>query len=201
LVRKGIGKLNIFDEDTVELSNLNRQKFYKKDLYKYKAVQLARNLSQEGIIATQINGYPFTFQDAIALNESDLSCDVVVCGVDNNQTRVFVSEFYYKLGIPVVFTAVNELGNAGYVFVQEKGKACFGCFRPNAINDEKMPCPGSPAIKDILKVVGGVVLYAVDSLFMDRLRVWNYKEIFLDGTIPEFCATINRKKDCKLCNY
>jgi molybdopterin/thiamine biosynthesis adenylyltransferase len=200
LVRKGIGNLNIFDGDTVELSNLNRQKFYKKDLYKYKAVQLAKNLSKEGISATKINGFPHTLQEAIACNEYDLSCHVAVCGVDNNQSRVFAAELYYRLGIPVIFTAVNEEGNAGYVFVQEKGKACFGCFRPNAIDDKQTPCPGSPAIKDILKVVAGIVLYAVDSLFMERLRVWNYKEIFLDGTIPEFCTIIERKHDCKLCN-
>ena len=36
LVRKGLGFLNIFDEDTVELSNLNRQRFYEKDLGKNK---------------------------------------------------------------------------------------------------------------------------------------------------------------------
>lgn len=200
LVRKGVGSLSIFDDDTVELSNLNRQRFYKKDLYKNKAVQLAQNLVHDGIGDTRLNGFPWKFQDAAGFDSHDIGCDVAVCGVDNDAARVFVSDYYYRRNIPVIFTAVNELGNAGYVYVQEPGKACFGCFRPDAINDGKNPCPGTPAIKDILKVVGGIVLYAVDTLFMDRMRVWNYKEMFLDGTIPEFCSTVERKKGCSICD-
>ncbi|MFC1893599.1 ThiF family adenylyltransferase [Chloroflexota bacterium] len=43
LVRKGLGTLTIYDGDTVDLSNLHRQLFYKEDLYKRKAIQLAKN--------------------------------------------------------------------------------------------------------------------------------------------------------------
>ena len=32
LVRKGIGALTILDDDVVEVSNLNRQRFYSKDI-------------------------------------------------------------------------------------------------------------------------------------------------------------------------
>lgn len=199
LIRKAYGTVNLFDADTVELSNLNRQKFHEKDLYKNKAVQLAKNILKEGIGSTRIGAYPFTFQEAVCINSYDISCDVAVCGVDNNETRAYVAQYYHTFGIPVVFTAVNEQGNAGYVFVQEPGKGCFGCFRPDAIDDKKSPCPGTPAIIDILKVVAGIVLYAVDSLLMDRLRVWNYREVFLDGTIPEFCTVIEKRNGCKLC--
>ena len=48
LTRKGIGELVILDSDVVEPSNLSRQKFYKSDLYKNKAIRLARNLAKEG---------------------------------------------------------------------------------------------------------------------------------------------------------
>ena len=42
LVRKGVGKLIIYDHDTIELSNLNRQHFFKQDIGKNKGVtQLA----------------------------------------------------------------------------------------------------------------------------------------------------------------
>src|SRR3989338_3423808 len=41
LVRKGAGKINIFDADVVEPSNLNRQFFFKENLYKNKAISLA----------------------------------------------------------------------------------------------------------------------------------------------------------------
>src|SRR5215469_14867227 len=36
LVRKGIGKITLLDDDVVEASNLNRQRFYPKDIGKNK---------------------------------------------------------------------------------------------------------------------------------------------------------------------
>jgi molybdopterin/thiamine biosynthesis adenylyltransferase len=200
LVRKGIGDLTIIDHDKVELTNLNRQRFSKRDIGKYKVKQLTKKLSKEGFFSTTITGIPLKFEEAVEKGVN-LACDVAICGVDSDPSRVFISKYYSKLGIPVIFTAVSESASNGYVFAQENEKACFGCFMPDALSgDKENPCPGSPSLKDILKVVSGVVLYVVDSLFMERLRVWNYKEIFLDGTIPEFCTKIDRKQDCKLCN-
>jgi hypothetical protein len=36
------------------------------------------------------------------------------------------------------------------------------------INDDCFPRPGTPAIADILLAVGSLVVYAVDTLFIDR---------------------------------
>src|SRR2546425_13202302 len=47
LVRKGIGALTVVDDDIVEPSNLNRQRFYYKDLGHNKAFALAENLVTE----------------------------------------------------------------------------------------------------------------------------------------------------------
>ena len=44
LVRKGIGRIALLDDDVVEASNLNRQRFYERDLGKNKAFALAENL-------------------------------------------------------------------------------------------------------------------------------------------------------------
>lgn len=198
LLRKGVRCLKIFDGDVVELSNLNRQKFYEEDLYQSKAIRLAKNLAQEAVKNSIIRGYPMSFQRAMETG-MDVFGDVATCGVDNNETRVYVSRYYYQKDTPVVFTAVSRDANHGYVFVQEPGKACFGCLFPYAINDDRQPCPKTPAVKDILKVVAGMVLYAVDTLVMDRKRNWNYKEVFLASFVPDRAYTLERKEDCRLC--
>lgn len=197
LARKGVGCLKIFDHDTVELSNLNRQRFFQEDLYKNKAECLARNLTREAIASSTIIGYPLSFQDALE-EGIDVSADIAVCGVDNNEARVEASGYFYK-NTPVIFLAVSQDAEHGYVFVQEPGKACFACLFPNSVNDlSQHPC--SPAITDILRVVAGVALYAMDSLIMNRKRVWNYKEIFLSGQIPDRTASVGRKEDCPICS-
>jgi molybdopterin/thiamine biosynthesis adenylyltransferase len=201
LVRKGVGRLVLFDHDYVEPSNLNRQKFNKSDLDKPKAHRLALNLSKEGFCGTVIEGYSLCFEDALQQGV-DMTGHVsaVVCAVDNNPCRVAVSRYFREQNIPVIFTAVSEAADHGYVFCQEPGKACFGCLFPSAITDESYPCPGTPAVKDILKVVGGIVSYAVDSLLMDRLRTWGFKTVYLDGTVPGNDWIVPRRQDCKLCH-
>lgn len=198
LARKGVGSLKIFDHDRVELSNLNRQRFFARDLGESKAVALVRNLKQEAIGQTLLIGHPLSFEDALRTG-ADAGCHVGVCGVDNNRTRIFASQHFAKLKLPLVILGVSNDGSHGYVFVQEPGRACFGCAFPNVVENLRDPCPGTPAIKDILKVVGGIALYAVDSLLMKRPRYWNYRQEFLDGSIPERCLTLERRADCKVC--
>jgi molybdopterin/thiamine biosynthesis adenylyltransferase len=200
LTRKGIGELVILDPDVVEPSNLSRQKFYKSDLYKNKAIRLARNLAKEGFSPTRLQGIALSFQDAVDAG-FDLLGNVAICGVDNNPTRVFASRFYRERNIPVIFTAVSAQADHGYVFIQtgKKDDPCFGCLFPKSVNDDTYPCPGTPAVLDILKTVAGIVTYAVDSLIMKRLRIWGYKDIFLDGTIPGADSVIERRINCKLC--
>ena len=41
------------------------------------------------------------------------------------------------------------------------------------------------AFGDILKVIGGLALYAVDSLLMERPRNWNLRYVFLAGFIED----------------
>src|ERR1041385_5314873 len=107
LARKGIGQLTLLDDDFVEVSNLNRQRFYIKDVGRNKALALAENLLPECIAETEICGYPFRFQEAVACG-LDLGCDVAICGVDNNPARVAVSRYFKTMLTPVVFTAVSR---------------------------------------------------------------------------------------------
>jgi adenylyltransferase/sulfurtransferase len=198
LVRKGVGELVILDHDVVEPSNLNRQLFYAADLKKNKAFCLAKNLSREGFFDTRITGYGMKFEDAVEQG-IDLTGSVAIVGVDNTQGRIATSAYYQRHHMPVIFTAVDEAANHGYVFVQEPGKACFACLFPNSVDDKTFPCPGTPAVKDILKVVGGIVLYAVDTVLMERRRRWDFKSVYLDGSIPGSDWQVERCDDCKLC--
>src|ERR1051326_6546052 len=127
LVRKGIGGITLLDPDIVEPSNLNRQRFYTKDIGRNKAIALAENLLPECIAETEIVGIPLRLEEAIA-RRIDLSCDLAVCGVDNNPARVAASRFFRTRRIPVIFTAVSVSGDHGYVFVQERDGACIGCL-------------------------------------------------------------------------
>ena len=198
LARKGIGRIILLDDDIVEPSNLNRQRFYIKDIGRKKALALGRNLQPECIVATEIRGYAFRFQEAIARG-IDLSCDVAICGVDNNPARVAASRFFREQGNPVIFTAVSRDGDHGYAFVQEKDGPCLACMFPDIVNDDRYPCPGTPAIADILQAVGALAIYAVDTVLMSRPRSWNYRSISLaDGRADGSCM-VPVRDSCAMC--
>jgi molybdopterin/thiamine biosynthesis adenylyltransferase len=200
LVRKGVGGITLVDDDFVETSNLNRQRFYIKDVGRNKAVALAENLLPECIVETVIHGIPFRLQEAIA-RELDLSCDVAICGVDNNPARISASQYFRACGIPVIFTAVSLNGDYGYVFVQDKTGPCIACMFPDMINDDRFPCPGTPAIADILQAVGALTVYAVDTLLMDRPRTWNYRCVSLSDCTLDGGSMVPARTGCPLHEY
>jgi molybdopterin/thiamine biosynthesis adenylyltransferase len=198
LARKGIGSVTLLDDDIVEPSNLNRQRFYARDLGKHKALALARNLLPECIAATKICGYAFRLEEAVERGV-DLACDVAVCGVDNNPARVFASRHFRNAGVPVIFTAVSTNGDHGYVFVQDRDGPCIACLFPDMVNDDRYPCPGTPAIADILQAVGALAVYAIDTLLMPRPRSWNYRRISLSDGQQDGASLILARRPCPIC--
>jgi len=199
LVRKGVGALAIYDHDAVEISNLNRQRFYPKDIGNNKAIALAENLEPECIAATDLRGYALRFEEAVA-GGLDLSCDVVVCGVDNDLARVAASRYFRRQRVPVIITAVSSDGDHGYVFVQEREGACLGCLFPDIAHEDRHPCPGTPAIADILQAVGSLTTYAVDTLLMDRPRKWTYRTISLSDGALDGAFFAPTRNECRVCS-
>ena len=204
LARKGVGRILLCDADTAEPSNLNRQKFYKRDLWKNKALRLARNLARESFLGSTVSGVSLNFMEAV---EAGLigPFDCIICGIDDELAREEIAEFALTSGIPLIMTAVSGDGDGGYVHVQKPGGACWGCAFPRRqklradLSSYRAPCPGSPAIKDILMLVGGAVIYALDALFMDRPISWNYREFHLAGFMPDRVLSIERRPECQLC--
>lgn len=199
LVRKGIGRITLLDDDVVELSNLNRQRFYIKDIGKNKAIALAGNLQPECIVATDIRGYAWRLEEAID-RQIDLTCDVVICGVDNNPARVATSRFFRSKNIPVIFSAVSRDADHGYVFVQDKDGPCIACIFPDMVNDDRFPCPGTAAIADILQAVGSLAIYSVDTLLMKRPRTWNYRRVSMSDASLDGSSIVSQREACELCN-
>ena len=200
LARKGIGGLTILDDDVVEPSNLNRQRFYSKDLGRNKAYALIENLLPECVRTTLLTAYPLLLEEAID-SGIDLGCDVVICGVDNNPARVVASRYFRNLKIPVIYTAVSVDADHGYVFVQEATGPCFGCLFPDAVDSRSYPCPATPAIADILQLVGALTVYAIDSSLMGRTRQWNYRIMYLSDAKWDVGTVVDSRGDCSLTRH
>jgi len=198
LVRKGIGHLTICDHDRVEVTNLARQQFYPEDVGKPKALALAKNLARQATSRTLIEGHAHAFQELLAAGVP-LSGHIAVVGVDNNATRIAAAEYYFARHTPVIFLGVDRQAARGYVFVQtsQPTDPCFQCLYPDAAHDQRLlGCAGASI--EILKIMAGIALYAIDSLLMARPRPWNYKAVFLNQA-GDGQQLIAQRAVCTLC--
>jgi len=200
MVRKGLGALDGWDDDLVETKNLTRQLFSRYDITQFKAVALARQLARDALFPTEIRALPLRFQEIVAGDFALPRYSLIICGVDNNPTRRAVTVFALRRRIPVIYAAVSHDGNSLYVMVQEAkpGAACWGCAFPNYVNDDAYPC-NLPGIIDVLQVVSGLIVYAVDTVLCGRPRDWNVRHVYLDGAIPERTRSLARRPGCALC--
>lgn len=161
LVRKGVGSLEIYDRDTVSLSNLNRQFFFLWQIGKSKSRSLVANLLSHAIVGTRMKGHACHFDDALA-REEEPEADLVVCGVDNNKARLAVSDYCERKAIPCIHIAVDAVAESCSVFVQKTEGPSFREAFPDADPNRIMPCR-VPSAKDPIKVAVGLALYAIDS--------------------------------------
>jgi len=200
LIRKGLARLDVCDDDCVETKNLTRQLFDRNAIGQFKAIALARQLARDALFPAEIRGLPLRFQEILQSSDPLPRYDFVVCGVDNNATRRAAAVFGLRHKVPVILAAVSHDGNALYVMVQQSkpDTACWGCAFPQYLNDLTFPC-GLPGIVDILQVVAGVIVYAVDTILGARHREWNVRHFYLDAGMPERVLTLPHRPGCALC--
>jgi len=106
LARMGVGELNIIDNDSFDMSNLNRQLMSSIDcLGKSKS-----EVTKEKI--RLVNPYVKVNAFNEELNEKNLdriigNCDIAIDGLDNLVTRVLISRYTKKKEIPFIHGAVH----------------------------------------------------------------------------------------------
>jgi molybdopterin/thiamine biosynthesis adenylyltransferase len=198
LVRKGVGVLKILDFDTVDLSNLSRQFFLICDVGSPKAWALARNLQPHGAMGTRILAWNLSFENALGYGV-DLSCDVAISAVDDGDTRSAIARFAREQRVPAIIGAASEQADYANLFIQEVRGTCYWCGFPGASSEGRTPCPGSPAIKDLFMQLGGLAVYAVDTLFMERPRAWNLHSLCPADATFTMSARVEPRPDCPVC--
>jgi sulfur-carrier protein adenylyltransferase/sulfurtransferase len=126
LAAAGVGKIGIIDDDTVDVSNLQRQVLYKtKSVGKLKVSQAKKSLiklNSNVIIETFTS--KFNANNAIDLCES---YDVVVDATDDLKTRFLINDACCATNKPLVYGSVYKFEGQVAVF-NYRGSATYRCL-------------------------------------------------------------------------
>lgn len=195
LAAAGVGTIRIIDQDTVDISNLNRQILHwdrdvdrgKVDSAFEKLSELNPNIAVEAIRAT--------------IGEDNVSqlmegCDVIVDAMDNLPTRYLLNRTAVKMGIPFVHGAVR--GFEGRVMTIIPGKtACLQCMYRGPVPEEKFPVIGiAPAL------VGSIQAAEVIKYIVGMGGLLSGRLLLYDGTTQTFTEfKVNRNPQCEHCGH
>ena len=132
LVGAGIGHLTLIDDDTVDLSNLQRQPLYRvEDVGKSKtdlASAWAESRNPHVSIETRAERLSEKIAEALLSGH-----DLILDGTDNFATRLLVGDTAVKLGIPLIAAQSAQLHAQVGIFTT---KPCYRCVVGDAFDAE-----------------------------------------------------------------
>nr|YP_009395041.1 Molybdopterin biosynthesis protein [Polysiphonia stricta]ARW63603.1 Molybdopterin biosynthesis protein [Polysiphonia stricta] len=120
LAISGIGCIGLIDEDTIELSNLNRQMLYEINDIKNSKVDIAAKRLK------QINKYCHIIKHKYNLNINNMFevisyYDIVIDTTDNFKIRYLIDEICYKLHKTCIYGAINKFEGQIAIFNYKNG--------------------------------------------------------------------------------
>lgn len=121
----GVGKILIFDMDSIENTNLTRSVLYRRsDVGRYKA-EVAAERAMEMNPDVRAKAFVSNIIDDVGLGVFRRMY-VVLGGLDNREARLAINQSCYKVGRPWIDGAIEVLNGFARVFVPGHG-ACYEC--------------------------------------------------------------------------
>ena len=108
LAAAGVGRIDVFDDDVVELSNLNRQVIHSVETLGKPKIDSAVAAGKRIAPEVQVVGHRVRLGENFADVVGAVQPDIVVDGSDSFDTRFVVDAGAAELGVPVVFGALMQ---------------------------------------------------------------------------------------------
>ena len=155
LAAAGVGTLGIVDDDTVDVSNLQRQVIHKTSTVGVAKVDSAEAAINDLNPDVEVVKYP-TRLNASNIMEIIEGYDIVVDGVDNFPTRYLLNDASVRLGIPVVSAAILGFEGQLSIFAPYDGP-CYRCLFPVPPPAELAPSCGANGVLGVLPGTMGLL--------------------------------------------
>ncbi len=200
LAAAGVGTLGIVDNDTVDVSNLQRQVIHSTDRVGVSKVDSAEETIQALNPDVKVQKYNLRLGPENIM-EILPGYDVVVDGLDNFPTRYLLNDASVRLGIPVVSAAILGFEGQLSVFKPYDGP-CYRCLFPVPPPAELAPSCGANGVLGVLPGTMGLLqateviklILGVGEPLIGRLAMYDA----LAATLTE--VKVRRDPQCPICS-
>lgn len=200
LAAAGIGTLLLADDDTVDLTNLQRQILHRQDRIGMSKTESARQTLSA--LNPDVCLIPLSRLDSdAALDEAVSQSDVVLDGSDNFATRHAVNRACVRHGRPLVSGAAIRFDGQLAVFdTRQPSSPCYHCLFPDGESIEEVRCSqmgvfapltgiiGTMQASEALKLAGQFGTPSVGRLHLLDARTMRFTDI-----------RVPRDPDCPVC--
>ncbi|HJU73046.1 MAG TPA: molybdopterin-synthase adenylyltransferase MoeB [Gemmatimonadaceae bacterium] len=155
LAAAGVGTLGIVDDDSVDVTNLQRQVLYgTTDLGRAKTEAAAAHLEDlNPFVRIERHTERLSASNALALFSA---YDIVIDGTDNFATRYLVNDACVLTGKPNVYGSIFRFDGQASVFCTDEGP-CYRCLYPEPPPPGLVPSCAEGGVLGVLPGLIGVV--------------------------------------------
>jgi molybdopterin/thiamine biosynthesis adenylyltransferase len=202
LAASGVGRLTLVDDDTVDLTNLQRQIAHTTARVGQPKVTSAR----EAMLALNPLVEVYTVQqraDEAALMHLVADADVVIDCCDNFATRHAVNRACVQHAVPLVSGAVIRLdGQLTTYDTRDAASPCYACLFPPDQAPEEVRCSTMGVLAPLVGVIGTLQATEAVKLLAGVGRSLAGRLQLLDGRSLEWTEMrLRRQADCPVCQH
>ncbi len=200
LSMSGIGKLTLIDDDSIVLSNLNRQTlFTEKDIGASKSKVLSEKIKR--INKSIIVNY---YQEKVKEDNIDMylgNCEIILDCTDNFESRLIINKFCHNKKKILISAALQNFDIQAFIFSSWSSpkNPCYKCIFPNLDTNENLSCDEMGIIASVAGL-GGIIQANLAVNHILNLKS-NFKEIILldSSKLDIKKIKIEKNKNCDTC--
>jgi len=200
LAAAGVGHITLADDDTVELTNLQRQIAHDMTRLGINKAESAAQRMRAMNSDVQIKALQQRLQDD-ALESAVANADVVLDCSDNFPTRHAVNRACVKYGKALVSGAAVRFDGQIAVFdLRHVAAPCYACLFPEHAQDAEMRCAEFGVFAPLVGVVGSIQAVEALKLLIGIGESLSGKLLLHDALSADW-RTLRLKKDpgCEVC--
>jgi molybdopterin/thiamine biosynthesis adenylyltransferase len=196
----GVGQITVVDDDTVDMTNLQRQIAHtmgRVDWPKVDSLKAAVAELNPGVRVTGIQQRA----DAILLNDLVARADLVVDCCDNFSTRHAINAACVAHAKPLVSGAAIRFDGQLSVYDPRDAKSpCYACVFPADASFEETRCATMGVFAPLVGIVGTMQAAEALKLITGVGRPLTGRLLMIDGRGMEFTEMhTSRQPDCPVC--